>query len=84
MKNILKAGLMLAAASPFILSSCDQMKGGEMQTNPNGLKYQIITDEDGTPAKYGDFITMHLTMSTEKDSVLSSTYKNGSPLTAKL
>jgi FKBP-type peptidyl-prolyl cis-trans isomerase len=80
MKNNLKAGILFAAVAPFFLSSCDR----GIQTNPNGLKYQILHDEDGTPAKYGDFITMHLIMSTEKDSVLKSTFKEGVPITAKL
>jgi hypothetical protein len=73
----------VASMLPFMLSSCDKLDKGRKQTK-EGLQYEMIVDEDGRKAKIGDFLTLHLVVSTEKDSVLNSTYKNGGPLTAKL
>ncbi len=82
MKKQIRA-FMLPALASALLYSCDKVGGG-IQTNPNGLRYEILQDEDGPAAKVGDFITIHFTIATEKDSILNSTYKNGNPLTTKL
>jgi len=82
MKNKFRAFLAPALAS-LILFSCDKMGGGK-KTTEFGLQYEILQDEDGPLAKVGDFITLHFVISTEKDSVLNSTYKSGNPLTTKL
>jgi FKBP-type peptidyl-prolyl cis-trans isomerase len=74
---------MLPALATALFSSCDKAGGGR-QTNANGLQYEFLQDEEGPLAKVGDFITLHFKVSTEKDSILNSTYKNGSPLTTKL
>jgi FKBP-type peptidyl-prolyl cis-trans isomerase FkpA len=73
----------VASMLPFMLSSCDKLDKGRKQT-AEGLQYEMIVDENGRKAKIGDYLTLHLVVSTEKDSVLNSTYKNGGPLTAKL
>ena len=80
-KNV--RALIMPAIASLLFYSCDKAGGGR-QTNPNGLQYEFLHDEDGPVAKVGDFITIHFSISTEKDSVLNSTYKSGNPLTTKL
>lgn len=82
MKKLIRA-FILPSLAAALFHSCDKAGGGR-QTNANGLQYEFIKDEDGPLAKIGDFITLHFKVSTEKDSILSSTYKNGFPLTTKL
>lgn len=66
-------------------ASCDQNPLGGHKQNPNGLEYEIIDDQEGTNASIGDFITLHITYKTDKDSVLNSTYKmGGNPISTKL
>ena len=67
----------------LLTTACDKMPGGKM-TTPNGLEYEIIEDKEGALAKEGDFMSLHITYRTEKDSVLNSTYKQGNPVTSKI
>ena len=85
MKNKIQA-LLFTAVLPLALASCDKMgeNKNELQTTPGGLQYQFLVDQKGPAAKVGDFITLHFSFSTEKDSVINSTYKNGVPLKSKL
>lgn len=82
MKKLIRA-LTLPALASALFYSCDKAGGGK-QTNANGLQYEFLQDEEGPVAKVGDFITLNFKVATEKDSILNSTYKNGSPLTTKL
>ena len=56
----------VVAPTPFIKS-------------PTGLLYKFHTNKDGVNAKSGDVIKMHFALSTEKDSLLRSTFKEGNP-----
>ncbi len=79
---MLKSGLIMAAGI-VLLASCDKMPG-KKQTTANGLEYELVDDKEGKNAKVGDFITLHITYKTEKDSVLNSTYTMGRPITSKV
>jgi FKBP-type peptidyl-prolyl cis-trans isomerase FkpA len=81
-KRQMKNWALVALASGF-LASCDKGPGGK-QKNANGLEYEMVEDKEGTPAKKGDFITLHLSYFTDKDSLLNSTYKMGQPITSKV
>ncbi len=47
--------------------------------SPTGLLYKFHTNKEGVNAKSGDVIKMHFALSTEKDSLLRSTFKEGNP-----
>ena len=47
--------------------------GDGYKTTPKGLQYRIIKDNPGRTAQVGDYIRMHMTYRTDKDSVLFST-----------
>lgn len=65
------------------LVACDKYQE-ERKTTASGLGYQIIEDKEGPNAAIDDFITVHITYSNFKDSVLGSTYESGRPITAKV
>jgi len=54
-----------------------------MQTGENGLKYAIHTNNDGSKAKFGDFLTLNMQYATVKDSVIFTSFGKGKPLTFK-
>lgn len=85
MKNSTKA-LLISAAMPFLFTSCDKMgeDKNQLQSTEGGLQYQLLKDEKGPLVKVGDFITMHFSFATEKDSIINSTFKSGQPLTTKM
>jgi FKBP-type peptidyl-prolyl cis-trans isomerase len=47
--------------------------GDGFKTTPNGLQYRIIKDNKQRKAQIGDFISIHMTYKTDKDSVLFTT-----------
>ncbi|RKR85508.1 peptidylprolyl isomerase [Mucilaginibacter gracilis] len=57
----------------------NQAKAQELtlKTTPKGLAYHIFTANAGTKIKVSDVITFNVIQKTDKDSVLFSTYKNG-------
>ena len=63
------------------LFSC---KTGDLKTTDSGLQYSLYTSEKGEKAKVGDIIKIHLVNKTDKDSVLSSTYKDNKPITLEV
>lgn len=50
------------------------------KSTPKGLAYHIYTDNAGIKIKPSDVITFNVTQKTDKDSVLFSTYKTGTPV----
>jgi len=50
------------------------------KSTPKGLAYHIYTDNSGTKVKVSDVITFNVIQKTDKDSVLFSTYKSGTPV----
>lgn len=69
-KSIFSLGLVLAV----LASACQQFNKGE-----GGLQYNIVKDNGQPKAQPGDLLSVNLTVSTDRDSVLSSTYKIGLP-----
>ncbi|MEO8886513.1 MAG: FKBP-type peptidyl-prolyl cis-trans isomerase [Mucilaginibacter sp.] len=53
-------------------------------TTPKGTQYQIITAGNGNKIKLNDVITFNVVQKTDKDSVLFSTYKAGSPIQVQI
>jgi len=74
----------LLGAGSIIFASCDKMPGSGPKKTDNGLEYELLDDKDGAVAKLGDFITLHISYKTEKDSLLNSTYTMGRPITSKV
>ncbi len=54
-----------------------------MQTGANGLKYTIHTNNSGTKAQFGDFLTLNMQYATVNDSVIFTSFGKGKPLTFK-
>jgi FKBP-type peptidyl-prolyl cis-trans isomerase len=75
--------LVLITALSATFFACDKFQK-ERQTTESGLGYQIVEDVAGTNAVINDFITVHLTYSNFKDSILGSTYQAGKPITARV
>ena len=69
-KSIFSLGLVLAV----LASACQQFNKGE-----GGLQYNIVKDNGQPKAQPGDLLSVNLTVSTDRDSLLSSTYKIGLP-----
>ena len=69
-KSIFSLGLAIAV----LVSACQQFEKGE-----GGLQYKIVTDNGQPKAQTGDLLSVNLTVSTDRDSLLSSTYKIGLP-----
>lgn len=70
----MKKTLIILGLAAFTLTSCNRFKTGE-----SGLMYNIHTDKDGETIKEGDFIVIKGMQTTEKDSVVFSTYDTDRP-----
>ncbi len=55
-----------------------------IKTTVKGVRYQIIDAHPGDRIKLNDVITFNLTIKTERDSVLMSSYMRGKPFTAQV
>ena len=55
-------------------------QGIEVQATSSGLYYQIIEAGEGTPAKWGDWVTAHYKGYTLDGKVFDTSYKKGKPL----
>ncbi|HJP62819.1 MAG TPA: FKBP-type peptidyl-prolyl cis-trans isomerase [Mucilaginibacter sp.] len=71
----MKKNLMFLVIAAVGLASCN---GGFKQA-PGGLLYNIHTNKGGAKIKAGDFISLNAVTKTDGDSVLFSTYEQGSP-----
>lgn len=56
----------------------------QVSTTPQGAQLQIIHTTPGAKLKLNDIVTFNATQSTDKDSVLFSTYKNTQPVKAQI
>ncbi|HRH35411.1 MAG TPA: FKBP-type peptidyl-prolyl cis-trans isomerase [Catalimonadaceae bacterium] len=66
-------------------TACDKNPfGGGHSKTENGLEYELVENQEGTNAAIGDFISLHITYRTDKDSVLNSTHKMGQPISTKI
>lgn len=66
---------MFLALAAIGLASCN----GGFKKADGGLLYNIITDKGGPKIQPGDFVSLNLTLKTDADSVIGSTYDNGIP-----
>lgn len=69
-----KSILILGLAAGILTGACQQFKTGE-----GGLQYKIVKDNGLEKAVAGDLLSVELTVTTDRDSLLSSTYKIGLP-----
>src|ERR1700749_4388270 len=71
----MKKRLMFLALAAIGLASCN----GGFKKGEGGMLYNIITDKSGPTIQPGDFVSLNLTLKTDADSVVGSTYENGLP-----
>jgi len=69
-----KSILILGLAASVVMGACQQFKTGE-----GGLQYKIVKDNGQEKAQAGDLLSIAMTVKTDRDSLLSSTYKIGLP-----
>ncbi|MFC7526002.1 FKBP-type peptidyl-prolyl cis-trans isomerase [Parapedobacter sp. GCM10030251] len=69
-KSIFSLGL----ATLVLAGACQQFKTGE-----GGLQYKIVKDNGQPKAQTGDLLSVNMTVTTDRDSLLSSTYDIGLP-----
>ncbi len=69
-KSIFSLGLVTIV----LAGACQQFKTGD-----GGLQYKIVTDNGQPKAQTGDLLSVNMTVTTDRDSLLSSTYKIGLP-----
>ena len=69
-KSIFSLGL----ATLVFAGACQQFEKGE-----GGLQYKIVTDGGQPKAQTGDLLSVNMTVTTDRDSLLTSTYKIGLP-----
>ncbi len=69
-----KSILILGLAAGVLTGACQQFKTGE-----GGLQYKIVKDAGQPKAQPGDLLSLEMIVSSDRDSVLTSTYKIGLP-----
>ncbi len=69
-----KSILILGLATAVTLGSCQQFQSGE-----GGMQYKIVKDNGQQKAQPGDLLSVEMTVTTDRDSLLTSTYKIGLP-----
>jgi len=70
----MKKNLVILALAAIGLASCN----GGYKKGTHGLLYNINTDKSGPNIKYGDFIEFNMVAKSDNDSLLLSSYHNGS------
>ncbi|MCJ8211376.1 FKBP-type peptidyl-prolyl cis-trans isomerase [Mucilaginibacter sp. RS28] len=68
----------------FVLLAAVSVKAQTTLRSPKGLSYVVLKAGNGQKLKLDDIVTLQMVQTTEKDSVLFSTYKVGHPLQIKL
>ncbi|MDB5030616.1 MAG: hypothetical protein JWP71_1337 [Mucilaginibacter sp.] len=66
---------MFLALASMGLASCN----GGYKTGEGGMLYKIFTDKAGAKIKEGDFVSLHMIVKNDADSVIQSTYDRGIP-----
>lgn len=69
-----KSALFMGIAVLLLAGACQQFTTGE-----GGLQYQIVKDEGNAHAVAGDILAVGMVITTDRDSLLSSTYEMGMP-----
>ena len=80
-KILMKISFYLLLAVAIFSMGC---KPKPYSTTAKGLKYKIYKSNGGEKPKLGDMIKFHYSITTAKDSELSSSYKMGKPYLARL
>lgn len=69
-----KSILILGLAVMVLMGACQRFETGE-----GGLQYKIVEDKGQEKAMAGDLLSIEMKVTTDRDSLLSSTYKIGLP-----
>src|SRR5690606_32473521 len=69
-----KSILILGLAMSVLMGACQHFETGE-----GGLKYKIVEDKGQEKEVAGDLLSIEMKVMTDRDSLLSSTYKIGLP-----
>src|SRR5690606_19175973 len=69
-----KSVFSLGLATLVLAGACQQFETGD-----GGLQYKIVKDGGQPKAQTGDLLSVSMTVTTDRDSLLSSTYKIGLP-----
>lgn len=69
-----KSILILGLALTVLMGACQRFEKGE-----GGLQYRIVEDKGQEKAVAGDLLSVEMKVTTDRDSLLSSTYKIGLP-----
>lgn len=81
MKLNLTNFLTVAALSTMVvLSSCDTGSEQSFETTETGLQYSFVEEGDGATPEMGQILLLHMTYTTEDDSLLFSTENQGGPV----
>lgn len=75
----MKKAILFFAAAGFLMTSCQKFKKAE-----GGLEYKIVDDNAKEKAVSGDLLAIDIIQSTDRDSVMSSTYEMGIPQIVQL
>jgi FKBP-type peptidyl-prolyl cis-trans isomerase FkpA len=70
----MKRKLMFLALAAIGLASCNGFKKGD-----SGMLYNIVVNKNNPRIMPGDFIALNVTLKTDADSLLGSTYESGRP-----
>jgi FKBP-type peptidyl-prolyl cis-trans isomerase FkpA len=71
----MKRKLMFLALAATGLASCN----GGFKTAPGGLLYNIVDDKSGPSIQAGDFVSLNIILKNDADSVMFSSYEQGTP-----
>lgn len=75
----MKKAILFFAAAGLLMTSCQKFKKAE-----GGLEYKIVDDNAKEKAVSGDLLAIDIVQSTDRDSVMSSTYEMGIPQIVQL
>ena len=70
----MKKSILLLSAVALLSTACQNFKKGD-----GGLEYKIVKDNGGDKAKAGDLLSVDMVITSDRDSVLNSTYELGLP-----
>lgn len=68
----------------FVLCLFGIGASAQFKRTPRGVQYQVVSNNPGVKLKLNDIITFNAVQSTDKDSVLFSTYAQGQPIKTQI
>lgn len=78
--NLTNFLVVTAFCGIIMLSSCDTGSENTFETTETGLQYSFVTEGDGPTPEMGQILLLHMTYTTESDSLLFSTENQGGPV----